>query len=122
MQDQLIQTLRAAFAGSRMWQNARIASVAHAHSMDTRTVALIHFGYSRHVYVSLLPELAPRNAVVEALNAHNRCLSRRGTWAQEMVVVPRLQVSHPIVPTHRVGVTNLDTDVQLRCLGILAQA
>ncbi|HEY4080531.1 MAG TPA: hypothetical protein VGM81_07530 [Burkholderiaceae bacterium] len=122
MQDQLIQTLRAALADSPMWQNARIAPVTHAQSMDTHTVALIHLGNSRHVYVSLLPELAPRNAVVEALKAHSRCLSRRGAWAQEMVVVPRLQVSQPIVPTHRVGVTNLNTDVQLECLGILAQA
>jgi len=101
---------------------ARVEAWSSPQPDEVDIVATILFGINRHIHVSLLPHLAPENAVVAALQAHSRCLRRRGFWAQEMVVVPRLPSGHPIVLTRRVGLANLDDQVLLECLRTLANS
>ena len=122
MQAELIKSLVRLCASEPKLQDARVEAWSSTQPDEIDTIATILFGTNRHIHVSLLPHLAPENAVVAALQAHSRCLRRIGFWAQEMVVVPRLPSRHPIVLTRRVGMTNLDDQVLLECLRTLANS
>jgi hypothetical protein len=115
----LINSLMHLCASDPELRDARVDAWNSPQPDEASTVATVSFGTNRRIHVSLLPHLAPENAIVAALKAHGRCLRRTGFWAQEMVVAPRLLSPRAIVLTRRVGMANLDDQTLLECLRTL---
>ena len=73
-------------------------------------VATLDLGLDSMVHVMLQTNIASTDVIRHGLLAHHRMSDKHKGWAQCLLVIPELEIDHPMFMTSRVVITNLNPD------------
>lgn len=77
---------------------------------DGNDVATLDLGLDTEVLVTLHAGIVSTDMIREGLLAHHRMSDQSGGWAQCLLVLPEIELDHPVFMTSRVVITNLNPD------------